>query len=134
MCRAFGVIAVSAAPAAADIYQMCRLPKGAVVLGGFFYADDLDTGVETLDMDVGWAANGAEAADPDGLGNFGVLTGDAVIGYKPEVGTLLPLAGVLLTAGSQAFTKETIIQVVANVVAATFAAGNMTVVVDYIVP
>jgi len=134
LCRAFGTIAVALNPIAADIYQMCRLPKGAIVLGGSFYADDLDTGTETLDMDVGWADNGAEALDADGLGNLGVLTGDAITGYKPELGTLMPLAGVLLTAGSQTFAAETIIQVTAIVTAASFAAGNMTVAVDYIVP
>ncbi len=135
LCRAFGSITVAINPVAADIYEMCRLPKGAIVTGGWFRVADLDTNAtETLDLDVGWAANGAEAADADGLGNFGVLNGDAVVNYKPEVGTLLPLGGVLLTAGTQTFTAETLIQVTAVVTAATFAAGVMSVMVDYIKP
>lgn len=134
LSRAFGTIQVAVNPVAADIYEMCRLPKGAVVLGGLFRVFDLDQGTETLDMDVGWAANGIEAADPDGLGNFGVLTGDAVVGYKPEIGTLMPLGGVLISAGSQTFSAATLIQVTAVATANSFVAGQMTVVVDYIVP
>lgn len=136
LCRAFGTIQVAVNPVAADIYEMCKLPKGAIVTGGWFRLDTLDVdATETLDMDVGWAANGIEAADPDGLGNMGVLIGDAVVGYKPEaVGSQLALGGVLLTAGTQTFTAETTIQVVAIVTAATFAAGQMSVMVDYIVP
>lgn len=132
LCRAFGSITVAANPVAADIYEMCRLPKGAIVTGGWFRVADIDTGTETLDMNVGWAANGTEVADPDGLGNFGVLTGDAVTGYKPEVGTLLPLGGVLLTAGTQTFSAETLIQVTTVATANSFTAGVMSVLVDYI--
>lgn len=116
-----------------DIFEMCKLPANAVVVGGWFYADDLDTGAEALDMDIGWAANGNESADPDGFGNLGVLTGDAVTGYKPEVGTSMPLGGVLITDGPQKFTAETTIQVEANAAATTFAAGPMTVVVYYFI-
>jgi hypothetical protein len=54
--------------AATTIIQYCRVPKGATVIGGYWYADDLDTGTEELDIDLGWAANGVDAADPDGFG------------------------------------------------------------------
>lgn len=116
-----------------DIFELCKLPKDAVVVGGVFYADDLDTGTETLDLDIGWAANGSDAADPDGFGNYGVLTGDAVTGVKPETGTLLPLAGVLITGGPKKFAAETTIQAEANAAAATFAAGTISVVVYYFI-
>ena len=75
---AYGTLDIAANPTDGDIYEMCRLPAGAVILGGWFRGDRLDTNAtETLDLDLGWAANGTEAADPDGLGNLGVLTGDA---------------------------------------------------------
>jgi len=54
------------------------LPKGAVCIGGYFAAVDLDTGTETLDIDIGIAANGVDSADPDFFANSGVLSGDAI--------------------------------------------------------
>jgi len=93
-----------------DVIQLCRVPAGATIVGGRLYAGDFDLGTETLEIDIGWAANGTESADSDGLLNSGVLTGDAVTGVKPEIGTSMPLGGVLITAGSQKFTNETIIQ------------------------
>lgn len=130
---ATGKYTISSAPADGDIWELCKVPKNAVVVGGTLYAGDLDTGTEALDMDLGWAANGTDAADPDGFGNFGVLTGDAVTGYKPETGTLLPLAGVLITGGPKKFSEETTIQVEANAAAGTFASGTLSVVVYYFV-
>lgn len=131
---AYGVIEVGANPTTSDVYQMVRLPAGSTVIGGYLYSDDIDTNATaTLDMDIGWAANGVESADPDGFGNMGVWSGDAVTGVKPEVGTWRPLGGVLLTTGPQAFTNETIITVTCVATAATFAAGKMWVKIDYIV-
>lgn len=135
MAVAWGTIEVSANPVAADIYQMCRLPKGAVVTGGWIYSDDLDTNAtETLDLDIGWAANGVEALDADGFGNLGVQGTDTVAGIKPESGYQYPFGGVLMTTGPQAFSAETIIQVTTVATAATFAAGTLSVVVYYYVP
>ena len=99
LCVAWGTITVAAAPADGDIYQMCRVPGGATILGGYVQADDLDTGTEALDMDIGWAANGVESADPDGLGNLGTWTGDAVANLRPEAGNYFPLGGTLITEG-----------------------------------
>ncbi len=136
LCRAFGEITVAINPVAADIYEMCKLPRGAIVLGGWYRADTLDSdATETLDMDVGWAANGDEVADPDGLGNYGVQKGDVIAGYKQDaVGVQLALGGVLFSVGPKTFNAETTIIVTAVVTAATFAAGPMSVQVDYIVP
>jgi hypothetical protein len=133
VCSAYGEINVTANPAPSDIYELVRLPAGATVIGGYFYIDDLDTGTETLDIDLGWAGNGAEALDADGFGNNGVLDGDAVAGIKPEVGSWRPLGGVLFTTGPQTFTRETIIQATCVATAATFAAGKMWVKIDYVV-
>jgi hypothetical protein len=117
-----------------DIFEMCKLPANAVVVGGMIYGDDLDTNAtETLDMDIGWAANGTEAADPDGFGNLGVWTGDAITGWKVVAGTMYPLQGVLLSTGPQKFSAETTIQVEANAAAATGGTGTLTVVVYYFV-
>lgn len=117
-----------------DIFEMCKIPANAVVVMGWMYGDDLDTNAtETLDMDIGWAANGSDAADPDGFGNLGVLTGDAVAGIKPEVGLQYNFGGVLLTGGPKKFAAETTIQVEANAAAATGGTGTLTVVVLYFI-
>lgn len=132
---AYGVIEVTANPVASDVYEMCRIPKGAVVVGGHIYSDDLDTNAsETLDLDVGWAANGVELADPDGFGNFGPMLTDTVAGVKPEGGYNFAFAGKLNTDGPQTFSAETTITVNAVATAATFAAGTLSVVVYYVVP
>lgn len=119
--------------AAATIIEYCRIPAGAVVVGGWFGGDDLDTGTEELDIDIGWAANGAEAADPDGFGNLGVLTGD-VSAHIGAAGIWVPLQGLLLEDGPKTFTKETVLQAVVNVDAATGGTGTTSMVVYYYVP
>ena len=128
---ATGTIEIAANPTAGDIYEMCRLPAGAVVVGGHLMGDDLDTGTETLDMDIGWKATADEVTDTDGFGNLGVLTGDAVTDIKPEVSIWYPLGGVLRTAGPKRFSAEAVIQLYCNVTAATGGTGTLTLVVFY---
>lgn len=130
---AYGSYTLTANPTAADILKACKVPKGAVVLGGLVRGEDIDTGIEAFDFDVGWAANGVDAADPDGFGNFGVVTGDVVTEWKPEVSILLPLNGVL-KSGPVTFGAETTIQIVFNVAAAAGGTGVMWVQVWYVVP
>lgn len=135
MACAYGTVSVSANPSANDVFEMCRIPKGAVVVGGWIRSGDLDTNAtETLDLDVGWAANGSDAADPDGFGNLGVMGTDTVAGAKPEAGYNFPFGGVLITEGPKAFAAETTITVTCVATAATFAAGTLSVCVHYIVP
>lgn len=132
---AYGTYTIAANPADGDIYEMCRVPAGATIVGGYFYGADLDTGTETLDIDIGWAANGAEAADPDGLGNLGVLTGDAfAAGNVSNVaGLVYPLTGVLATGVLPSFTRETVIQLEANAAANSGGTGVVSLVVFYVV-
>jgi hypothetical protein len=134
LCAAYGSYDFAAEPAAADVLEICKIPAGAVVLGGYIRTEDIDSDAsETIDIDVGWLTNGVEATDADGLGNFGVQTGDAVTGYLPEGGVLLPLHGTLKD-GPVAFTKDTTITVTFVDDPATFAAGTVTVVVHYVNP
>lgn len=141
VCAAYGTYALTADPAPADDFTMCRLPAGAVVLGGNLYAADLDTNAaETLDLDVGWRANGGtgtyDGVDTDGLGNFGIITGDAfATGNVSNVtGVNYPLAGWLVTGVLPTFTAETEIIVTCVDDTATFTAGSISVVVYYVVP
>lgn len=120
--------------------SLCRLPAGAVVIGGWIMGDDLDTGTEALDFDIGWAANGVEAVDTDGFGNFGVVTGDAF-----AAGNLSVAAGInywlpavtgckLADTGPVSFTNETVITMTINAAANAGGTGTITVVLLYLVP
>lgn len=128
---AWGTYTLAANPTAADIIQFCRVPAYATVLGGYLMGADIDTGTETLDIDIGWAANGTDAADPDGFGNFGVLSGDVITELVPVAGIYRPLQGVLLTAGPKTFSAETIIEGVVNAAANAGGTGVLTLVVFY---
>ena len=140
LCCAYGTYEVAANVEDGDIFEMCRVPAGAVIVGGCLYCDDLDTGTEALDMDIGWAANGGsgtyDSADPDGLGNLGTLTGDAFAAgnVSPVAGLIYPFSGVLADGDLPTFTNETVIQVEANTAANSFTAGAMTLVVYYVNP
>jgi len=134
LCRAWGTIAVTDAPADDDIYQMCRVPAGATITGGYLHTEDLDQhGTETLDLMVGWAANGSDAADPNGLMLAATLTGDISV-HLDVASTMLFFGGVLTGAGPKTLENETIIQVECNTAAATFNAGQMSLYVDYLSP
>lgn len=130
---AWGTYTLTAALTANDIIEFCRVPKGATIIGGYVQAKDIDTGTEAFDFDIGWAGNGTEAADPDGLGNLGQWDGDAVAFLRPEAGNYYPLGGTLYTSGPQSFSAETVIQGVCNVAANAGGTGNITVVVFYTV-
>lgn len=134
VCAAYGSYDFAVNPTIADVIELAKIPAGAVVLGGFMRLEDIDSNAsETIDIDIGWAANGAVAADADGFGNFGVRTGDAVTDYLPEGGTLLPLNGTLKD-GFPTFTRDTVVTATVVAAAATFAAGTLSVVVWYVNP
>jgi len=130
---------------AGDIFELGYLPKNSMVCGCVFVLDDIDTGTEALDMDVGWTANGgasatfydsetgvtytnaAATASATGFSNAGVLTGDGIaelhtgnqrIQFYPD-----PLF----------FSEKTKVQIEANVAANAFAAGTAGVYLIYYV-
>jgi hypothetical protein len=53
----WGSYAIAANVEDGDIFEMHYVPDGATVLDGVVRGDDMDTGTEALDIDVGWAAN-----------------------------------------------------------------------------
>lgn len=131
----YGVYEIAAAVEDGDIFEMCKIPPGAIVVDGFVRADDIDTGTEALDMDVGWASNGTDAADPDGFGNLGTWTGDPVADVKPETQIWFPFNGVLKD-GPKTFTStttDTTIQVEANTASNAGHTGTLYVGVYYLV-
>ncbi len=137
----WGGYTIAAAVEVGDIFEICRTPDRFLCIGGQLVAGDMDTnGTETLDMDLGWAANGAgtvnyiapwgatyanagSAADPDGFLNTGVWVGDAITDLMPVAGIFRPI----VLPVPLFFNKATIIQLEAIAVAATFAAGSVNV-------
>lgn len=129
---AWGTQAWAAEQAAADIWIACRVPAGATVIGGHLLCTDMDTdGSETIDFDVGYAANGDVVADPDAFGNFGPTPGDVSV-HLPVAGVYLPFAGALASGGPITFARDTDIILTFTDDAATFTAGRTTLVVDYV--
>ncbi len=119
-------------PTAADVVRMLKLPARSTVLGGYLYGPDIDTGTDALDIDVGWLANGVDAADPDGFGNMGVLNGAAITNLKPETGIYRPLGGVLFSTGPQFFANETDIVLTVIAPANAGGTGRLTLVVHFV--
>ena len=136
---AYGSYEVTINPVAADTYELCKVPAGAVLLSGMFYCDDLDTGTEVMDFDLGWKANGGslthDSIDADGLANLGVLLGDvAAPNLATAVGLIYGLYGPIFGEGDfPKFSRETVIQATAQVAANSFTAGAISTVVYYVV-
>lgn len=130
----FGYIDITANPVANDLYKLCWVPAGATITGGVMYLADIDTNAtETMDIDMGWAANGGsgtyDALSAAGLGDFGVMNGDAfaIPSISAEVGNIVPFAGILATGIFPFFTRKTCIQAKCIATCATFTAGRLSV-------
>ncbi len=137
VAMARGTYEVTINPVASDTYELCKVPANCTILGGMFYCDDLDEGTEVMNLDIGWKANGGsgtyDSVDADGLNNLGVLLGDvAAPNLATAVGLVYNLSGPIFGAGDfPTFTRETVIQVTANVAANSFTAGAMSCYVLY---
>jgi hypothetical protein len=136
----FGVYTYGAAPSANDLANMCKLPKNSLVLWGFMATDDIDTGTEALEIDLGFTANGGGAATLTGHDgttwtnnnsgsasatafiDSGVLTGDTVTDLMAGM-NWRPLQGI--KTGPMFFSEETVVQ--AKITAAANAGGTGTV-------
>ena len=115
---AWGTYEIGTALSAADTVTFFSLPAGASVIGGWLLGDDIDTGTETLEIDIGDATTGTRFL------NSGVITGDAVVGTKPEVGIMISLFGTLKD-GPYTYTSAT--DIIGTVTAAANAGGTGTV-------
>jgi hypothetical protein len=125
-----------------DIFELCYIPAGFLVLGGMFYVGNMDTnaGSETLDMDIGWSASGPAsaatfidhndkthtdvgyAAAVAGFVNSGVLSGDAITNLLAAGTNIRPFP---MTTGPLYFDKKTKVQAEAHAAAATFTAAKL---------
>jgi hypothetical protein len=114
---------ITTALAQDDVVKMLRLPAGATVVEGRLKATDIDTGTEALDIDIGWAANGVDSADPDGYGNLGVWTGDSNNDFAFQ--------NDLWSNGPRTFTVATDIQLDVNAAANAGGTGTIWMIIDY---
>jgi hypothetical protein len=132
MC-AWGTHTVLAAVEDGDIWKMCKIPAGATIIGGYIQATDLDSGTEALDLMVGWAGNGSDVADPNGLLLAHVFSGDISV-HLDVASSIVYFGGVITSAGPKTFALETTIQVEANTPANVHVDGRITVFVYYLSP
>lgn len=136
-----GFINIAANPADGDIYKLCKIPAKCIIFGGWFAGDDIDTGTEALDIDLGWAANGLASAETITRADGDVYTD---VGYQASVAGFVN-SGVLsgdgitdLTAAGKFwrpiffgkplyFGAATTVQAEANAAANALTAGNLMV-------
>lgn len=115
----YGEKTFTAAPSSSDVIKMFVIPKGFVPLYGWLMGDDIDTGTETLELDVGITGDTTKYL------NSGVVSGDTIANEKITVGIKIPLQEDLMTEPAAAFTADT--DCLVTVTAAANAGGTGTV-------
>ena len=101
---------------------MFKIPAGFTPMFGWLVGDDIDTGTEALELDVG------VTGDTTKYLNSGVITGDSASpDEKITVGIRLPLQEDLMTVKPTKVTSET--DCIVTVTAAANAGGTGTITV-----
>lgn len=104
-----------------DTVNFFTCPKGFTPLFGRLVGDNIDTGTEELEIDIGISGDTTKYLDS------GVLaTGDAIANEKITLGVSIPLQEEFMTVKPTAFTSDTDIIATIKVNAATFTAGTLT--------
>ncbi len=112
----FGSYDITSALSATDTINFFTAPAGFTPLFGFLQGADLDTGTETLEIDIGISGDATKYL------NSGVITGDAVTEVKPVAGIWMPLAEELFTVVPTAFTSDT--DIIGTITAAAAVGGT----------
>ena len=121
----YGTYTGAGALSAADTINMFTMPAGFTPLIGWLVGGDADTGVETLELDVGIAGDATKFL------NSGVITGDTGSpDEKITVGVRLPLQEDLMTVKPTELTADTDLIVTVTAAAATGASVPITVVMQ----
>jgi hypothetical protein len=129
VCVAYGVYEVATQLSAGppkDVIEFCKVPAGAVILGGWFMGDDIDTGTEALDISIGDSGSATRFLTATNI------QGDAITDLKPTVGIMFPLQGTLMTDGPYTCTSETTIIGTVDGTSNAGHTGTLSVVVYYV--
>lgn len=113
-----GSYEITSALSAADTITMVTAPAGFTPLYGWLVGDDIDTGTEALELDVGISGDTTKYL------NSGVITGDTIANEKITFGIKIPLQEDLMTVKPTAFTSDT--DIIVTVTAAANAGGTGT--------
>ena len=119
MVMLYGEKTFTVAPSANDVIKMFKMPIGFTPIFGYLMGDDIDSGTETLELDVGITGDTTKYL------NSGVLTGDAVSGVNITTGIRIALQEDLMTEPAAALTSET--DLIVTVTAAANAGGTGTI-------
>lgn len=111
-----------------DTIAITRIPANTYVYDGWLLGQDIETGT-TMELDVGFTANGVDTADPVAFIDSGALAGAAVAGTLPVAGLRVPFQGIIQSGGPRLFTVETIVSIKVTV-APTTGTGRLTVIVN----
>lgn len=106
------------AASSSDTLTFFTAPKGFTPLFGWLVGDDIDTGTEALEIDIGISGDTTKYLDS------GVITGDTAANEKITVGIKIPLQEELMTEPMAAFTADT--PIIATITAAANAGGTGT--------
>jgi hypothetical protein len=118
----YGSIEIATALTINSVITLFTIPKGFTPMFGWLVGDDIDTGTEALEIDIG------VTGDADKYLNSGVITGDtATPDEKITVGIRLPLQEDLMTVKPTKVAAD--IDCIATIVAAANAGGTGTVTV-----
>lgn len=114
----YGTIEIGTALSAADTINLFTAPAGFTPLFGRMVGDDIDTGTEALEIDIGISGDATKYL------NSGVITGDTIANEKITVGISIPLQEELMTVKPTEFTSDT--DIIATITAAANAGGTGT--------
>lgn len=107
---------IATARSANDIIYMVQVPAGFKVWDGWLIADDIDTGTETLELDVGIVG------DTTKFLNSGVLTGDVITNFSTAASIRVPFVPTSIP-----WTPTSATDIILTVTAAANAGGTGTV-------
>ena len=141
---AWGTIEITTNPLLGDSYIMCKLPKGALIVGGRITGDPLDSsgsGSALLGFNCGvdkavTAADGtafAATSTSNCLGASMAFGPDAVAvaGYKATNTRNFPFGSVLVTSGPLLTSDDCNVYLIASASALAFSTGTLNVFVEY---
>lgn len=114
----YGSIELGTAVVINDTVNVATMPAGFTPLFGFMQGDDIDTGTESLELDVGITGDTTKYL------NSGVVTGDVITGIKTLASIWMPLGEDLFTVKPTKLTADT--DLIVKVTAAPNAGGTGT--------